>query len=179
MVRAFVALELSDEIRWRLSEAQDLLKRCSARMTWVEPQNIHITVKFLGEMEETKIPGLKAALSSIAFIPFPVTTGTITVNNPKRPFTVWCGIVDGGRGSDLLRLVEDVLAPLGFMPEKRRFTPHATIARVKRFDPSLTEALKSLSFRTYGGSMVTGMKLKKSTLEPNGPIYEDLLEVTW
>jgi 2'-5' RNA ligase len=179
MVRAFIALELSDEVRRRLSEAQDILKQCSARMTWVEPKNIHITVKFLGEVEETKIPRVKTALSSISYRPFPVTTGTITVNNPKRPFTVWCCIEDEGRGSDIQRLVEDLLAPLGFMREKRRFTPHATIARVKRFDPSLMEALKSLSFRTYGGSMVTGMKLKKSILAPNGPIYEDLLEVTW
>lgn len=179
MVRAFVALELSDEIRLQLSEAQILLKRCSARMTWVEPRNIHITVKFLGEVENAKIPDVKAALTSIAFGPFSISTGTITVNDPRRPFTVWCGIEDKGRGSDLLHRVDDVLVPLGFTCEKRRFTPHATVARVKRFDPSLMEALKSLSDRTYGSCMVTGMKLKKSTLASQGPIYEDLLEVVW
>jgi 2'-5' RNA ligase len=179
MVRAFVALELSDEVRLRLSESQILLKGCSARMTWVEPGNIHITVKFLGEVENIKIPDVKAALSSIAFEPFSISTGTITVNDPRRPFTVWCGIDDEGRGSDLLHRVDDVLVPLGFIREKRRFTPHATVARVKRFDPSLMEALKSLSGRTYGSCMVTGMKLKKSTLAPQGPVYEDLLEVVW
>jgi 2'-5' RNA ligase len=179
MVRAFVAFELSDEIRLRLSEAQILLKRCSARMTWVEPRNIHITVKFLGEVENTKIPDVKAALTSIAFEPFSISTGTITVNDPRRPFTVWCGIEDKGRGSGFLHRVDDVLVPLGFNREKRRFTPHATVARVKRFDPSLMEALKSLSDRTYGSCMVIGMKLKKSTLAPQGPIYEDLLEVIW
>lgn len=179
MVRAFVALELSDEVRLRLSESQMLLKGCSARMTWVEPGNIHITVKFLGEVKDIKIPVVKAALSSIAFEPFSISTGTITVNDPRRPFTVWCGIDDKGRGSDLLHRVDDVLVPLGFIREKRRFTPHATVARVKRFDPSLMEALKSLSGRTYGSCMVTGMKLKKSTLAPQGPIYEDLLEVEW
>jgi 2'-5' RNA ligase len=179
MVRAFVALELSDEIRLRLSEAQLLLKRCSARMTWVEPGNIHITVKFLGEVESTKIPDIKAALTSIAFEPFSISTGLITVNDPRRPFTVWCGIEDKGRGSDLLQRVDDAVVPLGFTREKRRFTPHATVARVKRFDPSLMEALKSLSDRTYGSCTVTGMKLKKSTLAPQGPVYEDLLEVAW
>ncbi|MCX6687487.1 MAG: RNA 2',3'-cyclic phosphodiesterase [Methanoregula sp.] len=179
MVRAFVALELSDEVRLRLSESQILLKGCSARMTWVEPGNIHITVKFLGEVKDIKIPDVKAALSSIAFEPFSISTGTITVNDPRRPFTVWCGIDDKGRGSDLLHRVDDVLVPLGFIREKRRFTPHATVARVKRFDPSLMEALKSLSGRTYGSCMVPGMKLKKSTLAPQGPVYEDLLEVVW
>ncbi len=179
MVRAFVALELSDEIRVRLSKAQNLLKRCSARMTWVEPKNIHITVKFLGDVADIKIPDVKTALTSIAFKPFSISAGTMTVNNPRRPFTVWCEIEDGGRGSDLQHLVEDVLSPFGFAREKRRFTPHATVARVKRFDPSLMEALKSLYDRTYGGCMVTGMKLKKSTLALEGPIYEDLLEVTW
>lgn len=179
MVRAFVALELSDEVRLRLSESQILLKGCSARMTWVEPGNIHITVKFLGEVKDIKIPDVKAALSSIAFEPFSISTGTITVNDPRRPFTVWCGIDDKGRGSELMHRVDDVLVPLGFIREKRRFTPHATVARMKRFDPSLMEALKSLSGRTYGSCMVTGMKLKKSTLAPLGPIYEDLLEVVW
>jgi len=179
MVRAFVALELSDEIRLQLSESQILLKQCRARMTWVEPRNIHITVKFLGEVENTKIPDVKAALTSIAFEPFSISTGTITVNDPRRPFTVWCGIEDKGRGSDLLHRLDDVLVPLEFIREKRRFTPHATVARVKRFDPSMMEALKSLSERTYGSCMVTGMKLKKSTLAPQGPIYEDLLEVVW
>jgi 2'-5' RNA ligase len=148
-------------------------------MTWVEPGNIHITVKFLGEVKDIRIPDVKAALSSIAFEPFSISTATITVNDPRRPFTVWCGIDDKGRGSDLLHRVDDVLVPLGFIREKRRFTPHATVARVKRFDPSLMEALKSLSGRTYGSCMVTGMKLKKSTLAPQGPIYEDLLEVEW
>ena len=179
MVRAFVALELSDEIRLCLSEAQEVLKRCSAHMTWVEPKNIHITMKFLGEVADTKIPELKTALTSIAFKPFSITAGAITVNNPRRPFTVWCGIEDGGRGSDLQHLVEDSISPLGFTRENRQFTPHATVARVKRFDPSLMEVLKSLSNRTYGTCMVNGMKLKKSTLSPQGPIYSDLLEVIW
>jgi 2'-5' RNA ligase len=179
MVRAFVALELSDEIRHRLSEAQGLLKRCSARMTWVDPKNIHITIKFLGEVSDTKMSDVKTALSSVVFKPFSISTGTMTVNNPRRPFTVWCEIEDGGRGSDLQHQVEEVLFSLGFLREKRKFTPHATVARVKRFDPTLMEALKSLRDRTYGVCIVSGLKLKKSTLAPQGPVYEDLLEVAW
>jgi 2'-5' RNA ligase len=179
MVRAFIALEISDEMRMRFMESQEVLKQCRARMTMVEPRNIHITVKFLGEFADTKIPELKTVLTSIAFKPFSITSGVITVNNPRCPFTVWCGIEDGGNGSDLLNIVEKAILPLGFARENRRFSPHATLARVKRFDPSLMESMKSLSNRTYGSCNITGMKLKKSTLSPQGPIYNDLLEVEW
>jgi len=101
------------------------------------------------------------------------------VNNPKRPHTVWCSIDDGGNGARLLGLVEAALAPLGFAREERRFTAHATVARVRDFDPSLMKALEQLKGKTYGSCTVGGLKLKKSTLTPRGPIYEDLLEVTW
>ena len=179
MVRAFIALELSDEIRARLSDVQEVLKRCTARMTWVERKNIHITVKFLGEVDDKKIPELKSALTSIPFRSFPITTGVITINNPHRPFTVWCTIEDGGRGAQFLDLVENSLSSLGFAREKRKFGPHATVARVRRFDPSLFETIKLLDSKSYGNCAITGMKLKKSTLTPQGPVYEDLLEVVW
>ena len=78
-----------------------------------------------------------------------------------------------------MRCTDAVLGPLGIAPEARRFTPHATIARVKSADPSLFTALKNLEGTGYGSCMVSGLKLKKSTLTPNGPIYEDLLEVKW
>jgi RNA 2',3'-cyclic 3'-phosphodiesterase len=179
MVRAFIALELSDEIRARLSEAQEVLKQCTARMTWVERENIHITVKFLGEVDEKLIPKLKTALTSIPFRSFQINTGIITINNPHRPFTVWCTIEDGGRGAQFLDLVENSLSSHGFAREKRKFRPHATVARVRRFDPSLFEAIKLLDSKSYGNCAITGMKLKKSTLTPQGPVYEDLLEVVW
>jgi 2'-5' RNA ligase len=179
MVRAFLALELSGDIRDRLKVAQDTLRTCKARMTFVEPENIHVTLKFLGDIDEHIIPSLMAAIKSIPFQQFPASVGKVIVNNPKRPFTVWCSIGDTGRGEDLLRLVEDVLMPLGFAKETRRFTPHATLARIKEPDPSLFKVLETLKGKNYGDCLIRGMKLKKSTLTPRGPIYEDLLEVLW
>ena len=82
-----------------------------------------------------------------------------------------------GKGKDLFRQVEEVLAPLGFARETRRFTPHATLARVKVPDPSLFTVLRAMDKTDYGDCMISGMKLKKSTLTPRGPVYEDLLEV--
>jgi 2'-5' RNA ligase len=179
MVRAFVALELPGEIKDRLKEAQEKFRGCSARLTIVEPALIHITLKFLGEVAEKDLPQVGAALRSISFRPFPVTVGTVTVNNPKRPHTVWCTISDGGTGKKLFHEVEEVLVPLGFEREARGFTPHATLARVKVYDPSLSPVLRALEGKVYGDCMIRGMKLKKSTLTPRGPHYEDLLEVVW
>ena len=179
MVRTFVALELSGEIHERLKEAQQVLRGCSARLTFVDPALIHITAKFLGEVDEKRLARVKEALKAIRFAPFPVTAGCVTVNNPKRPHTVWCAIDDAGNGEQLLGLIEAALSPLGFAREERGFTPHATVARVKSPDPSLFPALNQLRGKTYGGCTISGLKLKKSTLTPRGPVYEDLLEVKW
>jgi len=179
MVRAFVALELSEEIRTRLAKAQDILRSCSARLTFVEPELIHITAKFLGEVEEKDLPAIMDALRGIPFTPFPVSAGDVTVNNRNRPHTVWSAIGDGGRGERLLAAIDTALCPLGIPPENRRFTPHATVARVKVMDPSLFAALQKLNGTSYGSCTVSGLKLKKSTLTPRGPVYDDLLEVTW
>jgi 2'-5' RNA ligase len=179
MVRAFIAFELSDEIKDQLTSAQETLRGCRARLTIVEPKNIHITAKFLGEVDEKNLPKVIEALKKITFIPFPVTAGKVTLNNPKRPHTVWCAIDDAGEGGKVFQLIEDALAPLGFARESRRFTPHATIARVKSPDPSLLSALKDLDKTSYGTCMIRGMVLKKSILLPQGPVYENLEVLQW
>jgi len=179
MVRVFIALELSDEIKNELAAVQQTLRGCRARLTFVEPKNIHITAKFLGEVDEKKLQKVIEALKKITFSPFPVTAGRVTVNNPRRPHTVWCAIDDAGEGEKIFTLIEDALAPLGFSRETRRFTPHATVARVKSPDPSLFSVLKDLGRTGYGNCTIHGMVLKKSTLLPQGPVYEDLEVLNW
>ena len=179
MVRTFVALELSKDIQDQLALAQETIRGCGARLTFVDPKNIHITVKFLGEVDEKRLPGVIDALRSFAFPSFPVKAGLVTVNNPKRPHTIWCAIDDSGQGEQLFHQIEDQLLPLGFERETRRFTPHATLARVKSPHPSLFSALDSLKDKSYGRCTICGLKLKKSTLLQQGPVYEDLLEVKW
>jgi len=179
MVRTFVALELSKDIQDQLAFAQETIRGCKARLTFVDPKNIHITAKFLGEVDEKTLQKVMDALISITFSPFPVTAGIVTVNNPKRPHTVWCAIDDAGKGERLFNLIEDALVPLGFERDTRRFTPHATLARVKSPHPSLFSALDSLKDKSFGRCTIRGITLKKSTLLPQGPVYEDLLEVKW
>jgi 2'-5' RNA ligase len=179
MVRAFVALELSKDIRDQLASAQDIIRGCRARLTFVDSKNIHITAKFLGEVDEKTLLKVMDALRSVNFSSFPVTAGTVTVNNPKRPHTIWCEIGDTGESERLFHCIEDVLEPLGFGRETRRFRPHATLARVKLPHPSLVSILNSIHDKSYGSCTISGIKLKKSTLLPQGPVYEDLLEVKW
>lgn len=179
MVRAFAAFELSPEMRQHLAAAQAVLRGCSARLTFVDPAIIHITVKFLGEVDEKEIPQVVAALKSITAAPFPVTGGSITVNNPKSPRTVWCPVEDAGKGREVFAAVEAALAPLGFPRETRSFTLHATLARVRESSPSLFRCLEELKGVPGGSCMITGLKLKKSTLTSRGPVYADLCEVKW
>lgn len=179
MVRAFVALELSKDIQDQLASAQDILRGCRARLSFVDPENIHITEKFLGDVDEKTLRNVMDVLMPVTFSSFPVTAGTVMVNNPKRPHTIWCSIEDTGECGRLFHLIEDILEPLGFARETRRFTPHATLARVKSPHPSLLSVLNSLDNKSYGSCTISGIKLKKSTLLPQGPVYEDLMEVKW
>ena len=177
MVRAFIAFELSSEIRGHLATAQAVLRGSRARLTFVKPALIHITAKFLDEVEDKQIPAVMDALRTVQFPPFVITAQKITINNSSRPHTVWCTISDAGRSEQVFRQIEDTLSPLGFDHDTRRFTPNATVARVKSPDPSLSVAIRQLENREYGNCMISSLKLKKSTLTPQGPVYEDLLEV--
>jgi len=179
MVRAFVAIDLTPGIRERLRESQEILKQCTARLTLVNPDSIHLTLKFLGEVMTDRIPSVCDALREIREVPFGMKIGGISGNSPSRPRVIWCTIQDSGASTSLAHEVEEALVPLGFGREGRPFTPHATVARVREYDPTLLKPLKELSGREHGTCIVKGFSLKKSTLTPRGPIYEDIMRVAW
>jgi len=179
MVRAFVAFEISEEMRDRLTAAQEVLRKSTARLAFVDPPLIHITVKFLGEVDEKKLPLVIRALDTVKAVPFPATgTGSRSIISKARTRSGAQSTMPG-RDAGSLVPVESVLAPLGFPRETRQFFPHATLARVKIADPSLFRCLDELKNAPCGSCMVSGLKLKKSTLTPRGPVYEDLHEVAW
>ncbi|KUG19501.1 MAG: RNA 2',3'-cyclic phosphodiesterase [Methanomicrobiaceae archaeon] len=179
MVRTFIAIDLPDSVKQKIRESQNILTECDARLSVVDPGNVHITLKFLGEIEPRMVERVAEALRAVRAGPFTVTIGPATADRPKRPRVVWCGVSDAGECASLHRQIEDLLAPLGFEREGRKFTPHATVARVKRYDPSLMRQIASLAREDIGACEVKGITLKKSTLTPRGPIYEDLAEVEW
>ncbi|MHC1625760.1 MAG: RNA 2',3'-cyclic phosphodiesterase [Methanoculleaceae archaeon] len=179
MVRAFVAIELPEEIREQISRAQQILLQSDARLTPVNPRQAHVTLKFLGEIPDGIVDDVIGSLETITHAPFRATAGRVVPRPPRQPRVIWAEIEDLGQCRDLHRKIEDALAPLGIRRDRRPFTPHATVARVRRFDPSLMTRLNELALVRCGIFEVNGFVLKKSTLTPAGPIYEDLAEVAF
>ena len=177
MVRLFVAIDLPCDITERFFRPQEILKASQARLSLVNPAIVHLTLKFIGEVPDDRVERIQAALSDVSFPPFELKVGCVSPDNLSRPRVVWCGISDDGKTTLLHDLVENALAPLGVPRDTRRFRAHATIARVKSFDPSLIPCLREAGVEEFGTCTVTSWQLKKSTLTPQGPVYETILEV--
>ena len=174
-----MAIDLSSDIQEKMHEVQEALRQSRARLTLVDPSIIHITIKFLGEIEETRVGAVGDALKGIRLEPFDLLISGISTNNNRNPRVVWGTVVDGGGCRKLFDEVETALAAVRVPREQRGFTPHATLARVKTFDPTLIQAIRSYISGTLGECRIGGFTLKKSTLTPAGPVYDNIMEVTW
>ena len=179
IVRLFVAIDLSPPIKEDMREAQAAVKATRAKVTLVDPSLIHITLKFLGEVPESRVAEVCGALREIKMDPFTISVNGISVNNSRNPRVVWGVIGDRGECGSLFTRIESALSAIGFPRETRPFTPHATIARIKVPDPGLLPAIRPFGTKTFGECRINGFSLKKSTLTPQGPVYENVLEVTW
>ncbi len=178
MIRAFIAVEVPDfpAIRDFIGD----LKKSPARLKAVEPENLHITLKFLGDIAEEKVVELADALKSIetpAFYFELRSAGAFPdIRNPK---VIWVGVKEDGSLSSLQREVEEICASLGFEREKREFSPHLTVVRLKDRNPKgIRPVVERYSEVHFGTVEVKEIKLKKSILTPQGPIYSDIASVT-
>ncbi len=178
MVRLFVAIEIPAEIKSQYAEAQEAIRSSRARLSLVHPDDMHITLKFIGEVEGSRLPGITAVLTAITGSPFILDLGSITLNSPRSPRVIWSDLHDPGACRNLATMVEQALVPLGIPAEGRTFKPHITIARIKQFHHSIFEEVAAISSTCSGSFSVDRFVLKKSELTPHGPIYTDLLEVT-
>ena len=177
MVRLFVALDIPDDIREQYAVALDTIRGSRARCSFVDPSQMHITLKFIGEIEGSRLSAFCDALAGITCTPFTLSLGAITIDNQKRPRVVWGDVDDPGECRTLAGEIDSVLSSLGVEREKRRFKPHITIARVKQFHPSLFDAVAAVSGSCSGSFDADRFVLKKSDLTPGGPRYTDILEV--
>jgi RNA 2',3'-cyclic 3'-phosphodiesterase len=178
MVRLFVAVEIPEEVRIAYAHAQEVIRKSRARLSLVKPEDMHITLKFIGETPGSHLPTLTAALETISVSPFSLDLGAITLNSPRSPRVIWGDLHDSGACRNLAGRIEVALIPFGVPAEKRRFTPHITIARIKQFHPSIFEDVAEISDCCSGSFIIDRFVLKKSELTVNGPIYTDLLEVS-
>jgi 2'-5' RNA ligase len=180
-IRSFLAFDIeSDTVLNRLAAAQKLLVQTGADLKLVEPQNIHITVRFLGNITPATAEKIFEEMKKIQFTPFTVQIkGLGAFPNPSYPRVVWAGITDG---ADQLKNVFSQLEPrlrgLGFTPDAKGFSPHLTIARVRsgRDKAQLAKFITENADYEFGAVNAKCFRLKKSDLTPRGPVYSTLKE---
>ncbi len=177
MVRTFVAIDLPDGIREQMADCQRGLSGTDARLTFVAPQNMHITLKFIGEISQETLDEVCEALRTIPVEPFELRLEGVGTNNPRRPRVIWVVAHDNGESASLHTAIEELFVDFGIKKEGRGYTPHATIARVRHFDRSLIPPLERVADTVFGTITIDRISLMKSTLTKKGPIYEKILEV--
>jgi len=181
-MRTFIAIDLNDENKSALTKLQDELKQTQADVKWVEPENTHLTLKFLGGISEEQAGQVKNILDKISsdYKPFELSLSGIGAF-PKLdyPRVIWIGIEKGKKETEeIAKKIEDGLEKLGFQQEEREFSAHFTIGRVRT--PKNKEQLKTaiqtwnLEHRTWNSQIVSSIVLYQSNLTPKGPIYTPL-----
>ena len=175
-IRLFVAVSISDQSRNAVSNLIQNFKSVSPGVRWVKPENLHLTLKFLGNVEESKLSSLKNALDSsvsdLRLFQFDLTNlGCFP--NIKRPRVLWIGIEDESK--QIVRLhenIEEQFFKVDFPKEKRRLQPHLTVARVKdsRNSNSVLSEFQNYNFGRHTIE-VADVLLMKSDLRQSGAIY--------
>jgi len=180
-IRSFIAVELPDEVKSELVQLETRLQsggRLGAK--WVDPNSIHLTLKFLGNIAADRVEGITGVMEESArgISPFRLEVKGLGVfPNLKRVQVAWVGV--SGEADKLVQLqsrLESNLAPLGFAPERRRFTPHLTLARVRsQTSPDERQRLGQLiadaTFEATHPIDVEAISLMKSQLTREGAIY--------
>jgi 2'-5' RNA ligase len=179
VIRAFVAVDLEPQTVQKIAEAIVQLRPRMPGIRWLPPTNFHLTLKFLGDIDEAKVAPIAAALER-DLCPFSCFTinakGLGVFPDPKRPRILWVGLV-GGELNALASRVEKALAPFGFAAEKRAFTPHLTVGRWRQFDGSpkeLGDEIEKWRGHDFGRSNVDKVILFQSVLKPEGAVYRPL-----
>ncbi len=183
-LRLFVALDPPEPVRRRIAAMQSDLRRAAGRhadeVRWVAPENVHLTLQFLGAVPEERLEGLRGALAAAAASARPLSLevkGAGGFPSARRPRVVWLGV--GGEVEALAGLAADLgrrLAPLGFPPEDRALSPHLTLGRARegRGAPGLGGALAQVAGMEAAPWRADALLLYRSHLSPSGARYEPL-----
>lgn len=179
-IRAFIAIELNAQLQSQLAEIIRQLKSPqTAAVRWVAAQNIHLTLKFLGEISTANLQMLTSRLQAEAqrHAPFEITVGGLgAFPNPRRPRVVWVGMQAPPALTSLQHGVENETNRLGYTPEDKPFSPHLTIGRVtNNADPAevqqVAAALGKMTVGELGSVRVDAITLFRSDLQPTGAVY--------
>lgn len=182
MIRSFVAILLPDALRDTIAATIERLRPLCAAVAWVPPQNLHVTLQFLGSQTEERLVAADAALEAAVArcAPLDVTLhGLGAFPGLERPRILWIGMAQGALEARALQArVADALADHGFPKEERAWHPHVTIGRVfderrwrREAGPPLRSALAQAAATRFGTLRVTEVALMRSDLAPSGARY--------
>ena len=178
--RGFIAIDISSTPQ--IITYEEEIGKSGADVKLVEPENIHITLKFLGDTDEKYMDPIEQAMKeSVKGIkPFSIQLrGTGVFPNQKYIKVLWIGIIDNGQIEPIARSIDNSLATLGFKKEARGFSPHLTIGRVKtaKNKEKLLTVMQQYQGEEFTVQEIQSIVLKKSELTPKGPIYSTIREV--
>ena len=177
-MRVFIAVDLPTELRQQLAELQRALQPLTDTARWVAPESIHITLKFIGEVQEKRLEDIDSAFTGLTWKPFTVTVRSVGFFPGNRsPRVFWAGM-EAPTMSGLAIELDARMERLGFEKERREFRPHITLARARdnRMDSSLVKAAAKYAEHPFGSFKVDRVSLFQSTLKPPGPVYNKLKE---
>jgi 2'-5' RNA ligase len=163
-------------VRERLAAVQERLRRVQADVSWVRAENIHVTLKFLGETEPKRLERIRPALAEVARagVPFSMEVAGVGSFGGRIPRVVWVGVGEGAEPlTQLAGQVESALARVGFPKEKREFTAHLSLGRVRspRNAEALLSALQEARGEAFGTMAAAHFELMQSELHPTGSVY--------
>ena len=179
MIRAFIAVDLDDPVIEKVCNVVEILKSRITEIRWLRKENLHLTLKFLGNIAESQVEPITAALRHPLGLFSPCTIsakGLGVLPDFRRPKILWVGLT----GDQLVQLaaeIESALMPIGFTPENRAFTPHLTIGRWRegsRPAKNLRQEIDSLNDFEFGACAVRQIVLFQSVLKPEGATYSEL-----
>jgi 2'-5' RNA ligase len=174
-VRTFVALELPEPLRAGILGLARTLRDSGIRASWCKAGTLHLTLKFLGDVEKSDLPSVVEAVAAASsrVPPFAFETGRLgAFPSPRNPRVLWLGAEPVDELFDLQAAIEDELSAVGFPRERRRFHPHITLGRVRGRAPEGTcDILASLS-PPRGRVPVSEVHVMSSTLSPGGAVHE-------
>ncbi len=174
-LRTFIALEIPDGVRAAAAKLIERLRSQGAKVTWTAPENLHVTLKFLGDVDVTSVAAVcdAVARATEAISPFRVSfAGAGAFPDIARPRVLWLGVDEGVEPLVFLHSqIEEQLAELTFPFDGRRFAPHVTLGRVRGPGSALTEQLETDANLKAGDMLVEEVIIYSSELTPDGPFY--------